>query len=390
MKIAMVSPYDFAIRGGVQTHVVELSNALIGSGHDVRVLAPCTGDRSVYDLRKAPLETFGRTIPFRTAGSVARISLSVWYQRKLKSIFGSERFDIVHIHEPLMPMFGLMAGYYSPSPTIGTFHAYNEGTGHGYYFWKPVLKRGAARLSGRIAVSEPAKEFANKYFPGDYTVIPNGVNFDHFATPAPRPTVYKDNAFNLFFVGRMAEKRKGLKYLLGAYSMLKWKYPELRLIVGGPGVPDRDSYRMMGERGIDDVIFIGPVSDEDLPAYYQHADLFCAPNTGKESFGMVLVEAMAAGAAVAASDIAGFREVMTDGREGLLVEPKSEQAMASAIERLILDAGERTQMAINGRMHARQYDWAKVAAQVESHYATVLGRLQTPQAIPSPSGRGIG
>ena len=381
MKIAMVSPYDFAIRGGVQTHVVELSNALIEAGHDVHVLAPCTGNESVYDLRKAPLETFGRTVPFMTAGSVARISLSVWYQRKLKSLFQSEQFDVVHIHEPLMPMFGLMASYYSPSPTIGTFHAYNEGVGRGYMFWKPVLKKGAVRLSGRIAVSEPARQFADKYFPGDYTVIPNGVHYEHFSTPAPKPTVYKDDAFNVFFVGRMAEKRKGLKYLLGAYSMLKWKYPKLRLVVGGPGVPNSDSYRLMGERAINDVIFVGPVSDEDLPAYYQHADVFCAPNTGKESFGMILVEAMAAGTAVVASDIAGFRAVMRHEREGLLVEPKNEQQIAEAIERMILNPGERAQMAVAGRINSRQYNWKTVAEQVESYYEQVLGRHPVPPAL---------
>jgi phosphatidylinositol alpha-mannosyltransferase len=381
MKIAMVSPYDFAIRGGVQTHVVELSNALIDAGHQVKVLAPCTGNQAVYDMRQADLITFGRTVPFVTAGSVARISISVWYQRKLKSVLESERFDIVHIHEPLMPLFGLMASYYSPSPTIGTFHAYNEGMGRGYVFWKPVLKKGAVRLNGRIAVSEPAKVFAGKYFPGDYTVIPNGVHYGRFSTPAPRPTVYKEDAFNVFFVGRMSEKRKGLKYLLGAYSMLKWDYPRLRLIVGGPGVPDRDSYRLMGERAIDDVIFVGPVSDEDLPGYYQHADVFCAPNTGKESFGMIVVEAMAAGTAVVATDILGFRSVMQDGRQGLLVEPKSERSIAEAVRRLITDPGERTQMGINGQMTARHYNWGRVTTDITSYYETVLERRPVPPAL---------
>lgn len=380
MKVAMVSPYDFAIYGGVQTHVVELSNALIEQGHDVRVLAPCTGNESVYDLRKAPLETFGRTVPFVSAGSVARISLSVWYQRKLMSILEEHKFDVVHIHEPLMPMFGLMASYYSPSPTVGTFHAFNEGPGRGYIFWKPVLRRGAVRLNGRIAVSEPAKQFANRYFAGDYTVIPNGVHYEHFSAPTPKPTVFKDDAFNLFFVGRMAEKRKGLKYLLGAYSLLKWRFPKLRLIVGGSGVPDRDSYRMMGERGIDDVIFIGPVSDTDLPAYYQHADVFCAPNTGKESFGMIIVEAMTAGTPVVASNIPGFRAVMQDGRQGLLVEPKSEQAIADAIERMIENPGERTLMGINGAAAAKQYSWDRVAGQVLSYYESVLQKHPVPPA----------
>lgn len=381
MKIAMVSPYDFAIHGGVQTHVVELSNALIDRGHDVRVLAPCTGNESVYDLRSAPLETFGRTVPFVSAGSVARISMSVWYQRKLMSILQEHNFDVVHIHEPLMPMFGLMASYYSPSPTVGTFHAYNEGAGKGYMFWKALLRKGAVRLNGRIAVSEPAKQFANKYFPGDYTVIANGVHYKNFSTPAPKPTVYKNDAFNLFFVGRMAEKRKGLKYLLGAYSRLKWRYPKLRLIVGGSGVPDRDSYRMMGERGISDVIFVGPVSEEDLPGYYQHADVFCAPNTGKESFGMIVVEAMAAGTPVVASDIPGFRAVMQDGRQGYLVEPKSERSIATAIERMIKDPGGRELMGINGAAHVMQYSWERIAEQVLGYYESVLERHPVPPAL---------
>ena len=381
MKIAMLSPYDFAIRGGVQTHVVELSNALIDTGHDVRVMAPCTGNEPVYDMRSAKLETFGRTVPIVTAGSVARISISVWYQRKLMSILQDQNFDVVHIHEPLMPMFGLMASYYSPSPTVGTFHAYNEGRGRGYFFWKPVLKRGAVRLSGRIAVSEPARQFANKYFRGNYTVIPNGVHYSHFSTPAPRPTVYKDDAFNIFFVGRMAEKRKGLKYLLGAYSRLKWQYPKLRLIVGGAGVPDRDSYRMMGERGIDDVIFVGPVSDDDLPGYYQHADVFCAPNTGKESFGMIVVEAMAAGTPVVASDIPGFRAVMQHGREGLLVEPKSERAIAEAVDQIIRNPGDRTLMGINGEATSHQYNWTGIAEQVLSYYESVLQRQPVPPSL---------
>lgn len=381
MKIAMVSPYDFAIHGGVQTHVAELSNALIDDGHDVMVLAPCTGGEPVRDMRSAELVTFGRTVPFITAGSVARISMSVWHQPKLMHMLEGERFDVVHIHEPLMPVFGLMASYFSPSPTVGTFHAYNEGPGRGYKFWNLVLKRGAVRLNGRIAVSKPAARFADKYFPGDYQVIPNGVHYDRFSTPAPRPSVYKDDAFNLFFVGRMSEKRKGLKYLLEAYSALKWEFPKLRLVVGGPGTPNSDSYRLMGERAIDDVIFVGPVPEEDLPGYYQHADLFCAPNTGQESFGMICVEAMAAGTPVVASDIPGFRSVMQSGKQGLLAPPKNGEALAAAIRRLIENPHERTQMGVNGRMTARQYDWRLVAAQVGRYYEQVLDKQPVPPAL---------
>ena len=283
----------------------------------------------------------------------------------------SEKFDIVHIHEPLMPMFALTASRFSPSTTIGTFHAYNEGRGHGYMFWKKVLNRGAIRLNGRIAVSKPAATFANRYFPGDYRVIPNGLDVDKFSRPAPRPSVLKHDAMNLVFVGRMNEPRKGLRYALGAYSLLKWEYPNLRLIVVGAGIPDRESYRMMGERSLDDVVFVGPVSDAELPGYYQNADIFLAPNTGKESFGFIIIEAMSAQTPIIASDIPGFASVMTDKREGLMVPPKDEAALAEAIKTLIENPGLRTQLAMDGRATVNQYRWGRVADTVLNYYDEV-------------------
>jgi phosphatidylinositol alpha-mannosyltransferase len=292
----------------------------------------------------------------------------------------SEKFDIVHIHEPLMPMFALTASRFSPSTTIGTFHAYNEGRGHGYMFWKPVLNRGAIRLNGRIAVSEPAKQFANRYFKGDYRVIPNGLDVERFSTPAPRPSILKEDAMNLLFVGRVNEPRKGLRYALGAYSLLKWQYPNLRLIVAGAGVPDRESYRIMGERSLDDVVFVGPVSEEELPGYYQNADIFIAPNTGKESFGFIIIEAMSASTPIVASNIPGFASVMTDGKEGLMFAPKDEASIADAIKRMIENPALRAQLAIDGRATVDQYKWARVADSVLSYYDEVREQQPVPPA----------
>jgi len=371
LRIAQVSPYDFAHIGGVQRHIATLSKELKSRGHDVSILAPCTRNESAVDVGDVDLRTFGRSVPVPTAGSVARISFSVWQDWRLKTMLENEQFDIVHIHEPLMPMFALTASRFSPSTTIGTFHAFNEGRGRGYMFWKKVLKRGAIRLNGRIAVSEPAKDFANRYFKGDYRVIPNGLDVDRFSEPVARPTVLKQDAMNLLFVGRVNESRKGLRFALGAYSLLKWQYPKLRLIVAGAGVPDRESYRIMGERALDDVVFVGPVTDADLPGYYQNADIFIAPNTGKESFGFIIIEAMASSTAIVASKIPGFESVMTDGREGLMVPPKDEAALAEAIKRLIENPVKRTQFAMDGRSTVSQYRWTRVADSVLDYYDEV-------------------
>jgi phosphatidylinositol alpha-mannosyltransferase len=234
-----------------------------------------------------------------------------------------------------------------------------------------VLNRGAIRLNGRIAVSEPAKQFANRYFKGDYRVIPNGLDVDRFSTSAPKPSILKDDALNLVFVGRVNEPRKGLRYALGAYSLLKWQYPKLRLIVVGAGVPDRESYQIMGERALDDVVFVGPVSEAELPGYYQNADIFLAPNTGKESFGFIIIEAMSATTPIVASNIPGFASVMTDGKEGLMFPPKDEAAMADAIKTLIENPGLRTQLAVDGRATVNQYRWGQVADSILDYYDEV-------------------
>ena len=384
MRIAQVSPYDFAHSGGVQRHIASLSRELKARGHEVSILAPCTRNEPAVDIGDVDLRTFGRSIPVPTAGSIARISFSVWHEWRLKSMLQNEKFDIVHIHEPLMPMFALTASRFSPSTTIGTFHAFNEGRGRGYMLWKKVLNRGAIRLNGRIAVSEPAKHFANRYFKGDYTVIPNGLDVDRFSKPVPKPSILKYDAMNLVFVGRVNEPRKGLRYALGAYSLLKWQYPKLRLIVVGAGVPDRESYRIMGERSLDDVIFTGPVSEEELPGYYQNADIFLAPNTGKESFGFIIIEAMSASTPIVASNIPGFASVMTDGKEGLMVPPKDEAALAEAIKKLIENPGLRAQLGVDGRATVHQYRWSHVADSVLNYY----DKVQEKQPVPPANYRG--
>ena len=373
MKIAEISPYDFAHPGGVQRHISSLSSELVSRGHDVTVIGPCSKSTPLVNLENVNFVPLGRSIPFPTAGSIARISISLWHEWKLKSFLQTENFDIVHIHEPLMPLTSLTAATFSRSTTIGTFHAYNEGRSKGYILGKRLrlLERFANRLDGRIAVSEPAKIFHNKYFPSDYKVIPNGLDVERFSTPTMRPTVMKSENINLLFVGRVNESRKGLRYALGAYSRLKWQYPKLRLIVVGSGVPDKESYRVMGERSLDDVIFLGPMSESELPSYYQHADIFLAPNTGKESFGFITIESMASSTPVIAASIPGFQSVIKDGYNGILVQPKNEKSIAIAIKKLIDNPSLRTSLEINGRLSVEKYSWKKVTNNIIRYFNNV-------------------
>lgn len=378
MRIAQISPYDLSYHGGVVAHMASLSQDLANRGHEVVVFAPRSRPQTAPDVAGLEVVPLGGSVPFNAGGSVSRISMSLKAARQMRRYLKSERFDVVHIHEPLMPFLGTTASVYSPWPTVGTFHAYSEKIHPGYLSFKPLFSTVADKLDGRIAVSEAAKAYANRYFPYPYEIIPNGINVPRFEDPRPKPSEFRDDAINLVFVGRVGEKRKGLRFLLGAYSTLRWRYPNLRLIVVGAGVPDRESWRMMGERGIDDVIFAGPVTDEELPAYYQHADIFCAPNTGQESFGLVLVEAMASGAPIVASRILGFQGVADNEQDALLVNVGDEYAIAKAIQRIIEEPGLKERLIRNGHQKVQRFGWASVAGDVIEFYNEVIAKARYP------------
>ncbi len=380
MKIALACPYDFAYSGGVQTHITSLGHQLSATGHEVKIMAPCTRGVPAYSLGDIELISFGRAIPWPSAGSIARISFGFWHERRIKSMLDGRNFDILHVHEPLMPFFSLMCSYFSGIPSVGTFHAYSEGPSKGYIMWKYLLERAVEKLSGRIAVSHAARRFANRYFPGEYTVIPNGVDLQKMSSPAQRPSIFRETSINLLFVGRLNEKRKGLRYLLGAYSLLKWTYPNLRLIVVGQGIPDRSSYQLMSERKLDDVVFVGHLCDSELAAYYQHADIFCAPNTDRESFGLVISEAMAAGTSVVASDILGFRSIAKNNETALLVSPKDEHSLAKAIKRLIEDPALDARLKANAWTHIQQFGWESIAERIVNFYEKVLEKRKPDSA----------
>lgn len=370
MKIALVSPYDFTWPGGVTAHISQLSGQLVNMGHDVKILAPFSPSRSSHiEQNFVPL---GRSVPIPSGGSIAHISLSAWLYRKVRRILRRENFDIIHLHEPLAPYLPLAVLQSSQSTNIGTFHAFHGST-RLYRLSSPVLKHWFNRLDGRIAVSPAAHSHVRRFFPANYEIIPNGIDLGFFGSTVDPIKEFIDDKINILFLGRL-EKRKGLRYLLEAYGNLQWEFPNIRLIVVGPGNPDKYCYRILGERNLRNVVFAGNVSYEMLPRYYRTADIFCSPATGKESFGIVLLEAMAAAKAIVATRIQGYSNIIRHGYQGLLVPPKDGKALSEAIAILIRNPDLRMKMGLQGKDFVNSYKWESVAKQVVNYYETTMKR----------------
>ncbi len=387
MKIALVSPYDFAYPGSVCIHISYLERHLTRMGHDVKVIAPASKAISGFGDR---LISIGRPRPVPTSGSIARLTLSLWLSSRIKEVLKRENFDIIHLHEPLMPMLCTSVLRLSQTANVGTFHATNgrPGWNLGRPISKWFLKRWFRKLDGKIAVSRPAMEFAHGRFPGYYNIIPSGVDLDHFSPDVAPIDEFDDGKLNILFVGRL-EKRKGLNYLLEAFGRVKQEVPDSRLIVVGPGTRLRRKYeKQVAKSGLEDVAFIGFAPYQDLPRYYKTADVFCTPATGSESFGIILLEAMAVAKPIVASDIEGYANLISDGVDGMLVPPKDSQSLARALVTLLTNQSLRQEMGAQGRAKALNYGWESIARSVLDYYMRVLSEppwnKQFPQKKATP------
>jgi len=382
VKIALVSPYDFAYPGGVYIHISYLAHHFTRMGHEVKVIAPASKAISGFGDRFIPI---GSPRPIPSSGSITRITISPWLASGIKPVLERENFDIIHLHEPLMPMLCTTVLRLSKTANVGTFHACHGQPG--YDFAKPfgrwILKKWFRKLDGKIAVSKPAREFVRGYFPGYYNIIPNGVDVDHFSPDVSPIGEFSDGKLNILFVGRL-EKRKGVKYLLEAFRQVKQEIPDSRLIIVGPGTRLRRRYeKHVMKNGLKDVVFTGLVPYEELPRYYKAADVFCAPATGRESFGIILLEAMAVGKPIVASNIEGYANVVSHGVDGLLVPPADKESLAQALISLLADGSLRQKMGAKGRAKALEHSWEQIAKKVLNYYVRVLGeppwRKQFPE-----------
>jgi phosphatidylinositol alpha-mannosyltransferase len=375
MKIALVTPYDYPFPGGVTEHISHLDRCFTDEGHEVRILAPSS--RADVETVQPNVYRLGKTIiPVPANQSVARLTLSLTLSRRVKQILQAEQFDVIHLHEPLVPALPLTVLRLSQTTNVATFHVSRESY-FGYVYARPLLQRFMRKLHGRIAVSEAARDFISQYFPGDYRIIPNGIDVEAYERPYPPMPELQDGKINLLFVGRL-EKRKGLIYLLRALPYVKYHFPNLRLIVVGAFDDEQiqEYQEFVHSAGLTDVIFKGFVSDEDKIRYYQNCHIFCSPAIGRESQGVVLLEAMAAGKPVIASALEGYRTVVRHGEEGLLVPPADEAALAVGLCRLLSDEALRRRLAEAGRRKAQSYSWRKVARQILDLYREAIDTAQ--------------
>lgn len=363
MKIALISPYDTAHPGGVFEHIGHLRTEFVRHGHEVTVLAP-RGRKGGLEVRDG-FYGIGRTVPIPANGSMVRVTFDVTLYNAVKTLMRREQFDIVHLHEPLIPVLPYLVLLNSKAVNVATFHAFRASSPW-YTAFKPYMAFMMSRLDARIAVSRPARDFVSQYFQGPYDIVPNGIDVGRFQHIEPFPWA-ADAVPRILFVGRFNEPRKGFKYLLRAMPLVHQQFPEARLVVVGGGKPDQFE-GLMERYGVRNVDFVGLASPADLPRYYASCEVFCAPSISGESFGIVLLEAMAAGRPVIAGDIPGYRSVMKNGKEGLLVEPKNPQSLALGLVRLLADSATRASMSDAGLETARQYDWPEIAQRVLGVY----------------------
>jgi len=351
MRIGIVSPYSLTRPGGVQGQVLGLARSLRRRGHDVRVLGPCDG---------APPEpgiiALGNSVPIEANGSIASLAPDLPAQLRTIRALWDERFDVVHLHEPLAPGPTSTALLTADAPLVGTFHA--AGTSSSYRYLQPLLRYFADWLTVRVAVSKDARALAAAAIGGRFELLFNGVELDRFAGADPWPTTVP----TITFVGRH-EPRKGLAQLLDAVALVPGPL-EVWVMSDGPQTAELQARH----RGDERIVWLGRVTDEEKARRLRGADVFCAPSLGGESFGVVLAEAMAAGTAVVASDLAGYRNAARPGRDALLVPPGDVGALASTLGTVLADAGRRAELVEAGRARAAELSMDRLAACYESVY----------------------
>lgn len=373
MKIGIVCPYAWDVPGGVQFHIRDLAAHLISLGHEVSVLAPADDDTPLPPYVIAA----GRAVPVPYNGSVARLNFGFLSAARVRRWLHEGAFDVVHLHEPGTPSLSLLACWAATVPMVATFHTSNPRS-RAMTAANPILQPALEKINARIAVSEYARRTLVEHLGGDAVVIPNGVDVSYFAAAAPRAdwlTPEGDDGPDgkggtIGFIGRIDEPRKGLPVLLEAFPAIVAARPRTRLLIAGRGDAEEAALLLPPEtRG--NVTFLGMVSDEEKAALLRSVDVYCAPNTGGESFGIILVEAMSAGVPVLASNLDAFSLVLEDGAAGLMFPNGDSPALAEAALGLLADPARRTALSDIAAQSVRKYDWSVVAADILSVYEMV-------------------
>ncbi|MER6537203.1 glycosyltransferase family 4 protein [Streptomyces sp900105755] len=369
MRIGIVCPYSWDVPGGVQFHIRDLAEYFIRLGHDVSVLAPADDDTPLPPY----VVSAGRAVPVPYNGSVARLNFGFLSAARVRRWLHDGAFDVVHIHEPTSPSLGLLTCWAAQGPMVATFHTSNPRS-RAMIAAYSILQAALEKISARIAVSEYARRTLVEHLGGDAVVIPNGVDVDFFAKAEPCPEWQSGGAGSpgdtIGFIGRIDEPRKGLPVLMRALPKILAARPGARLLVAGRGDEEAAVESLPAELR-SRVDFLGMISDTDKARFLRSLDLYIAPNTGGESFGIILVEALSAGAPVLASDLDAFAQVLDQGAAGELFANEDADALAEAAVRLLADPERRAALRERGSAHVRRFDWSTVGADILSVYETV-------------------
>jgi phosphatidylinositol alpha-mannosyltransferase len=365
MRIGMVCPYSFDVHGGVQSHVLQLAEVMRERGHDVSVLAPSSPHVTLPDY----VVSGGKAVPIPYNGSVARLRFGPATHRMVKRWIADGDFDVLHLHEPNAPSLSLLALMIADGPIVATFHtSTTKSLALGVF--QGILRPWNEKIVGRIAVSDLARRWQIEALGSDAVQIPNGVDVASFATAPPLPG-YPRAGKTVLFLGRFDEPRKGMAVLLGALPVLVQRFGDIEILIVGRG--DEDDLRDEAGDLAGHLRFLGQVDDAEKASALRSADVYCAPNTGGESFGIVLVEAMAAGTAVVASNLDAFRRVLADGEAGALVAVEDSAALADALIEVLADDALRARYIAAATAEVHRYDWSVVADDILRVYETVAG-----------------
>lgn len=359
LKIGIVCPYSWDTPGGVQNHIRDLAEFLIEAGHDVSVLAPAIEEEKLPSY----VVNSGKPISIPYNGAVARVLFGPVAFARVRQWIAQGDFDLLHLHEPAIPSISLLACWAADGPMVGTFHAAAKRQKI-IFAIGPILEPAIEKLSARIAVSEAARLTLTDHLDTDAVIIPNGIYASRYANGTPQE---KWQGNTIGFIGRFEEPRKGLSVLLEALPVIARFAPDVKVFVAGPGDPANV------EKDIDPQLrhrfeFLGRISEEDKANFMASVSIYVAPNTGGESFGIILAEALAGGACVVASDIPAFEDLLGGGQFGALFESENSTDMAKVIIDLLRDADKRRELAIKGKEHAQVFDWQVVAEQIYSVY----------------------
>jgi phosphatidyl-myo-inositol alpha-mannosyltransferase len=363
LKIGIVCPYGWDTPGGVQNHVRDLTEYLIAAGHDISVLAPAIDESKLPDY----VTSAGKPIAIPYNGAVARVLFGPIAFARVRQWISQGDFDILHLHEPAIPSISLLACWAAEGPMVGTFHAAAKRQ-KAIFAIGPILEPVIEKLSARIAVSEAARATLTEHLETDAVVIPNGIYADRYRDGIAQEQ-WQGNT--LGFIGRFEEPRKGLSVLVDALPIISRFAPDVRVLIAGPGDP-KDVIESIDPQLRSRFTFLGRISEQDKANFLASISLYVAPNTGGESFGIILAEALAGGATVVASNIPAFDSLLDHGKCGELFESESSTDLAKRVIDLLRDNERRIALGIAGKKHAQQFDWKVVADQIFSIYEMSL------------------